>query len=121
MPEEVAFREDLQVIQVTSRGAVTEEDLRRSLEAALEIRRERGIHKVLVDATGETAFPSAFPSYDFGTNLARADPGLQFAVVTPPGTEIDLRFLETVVTNRGGRVKVFRSTDAALAWLADDR
>ena len=120
MPETVVVREDLQIIHVDSYGDVTIEDLESSLDAVLQIRRERGLTKVLVDASKETSLPSLMRIYDFGSNVAANLRGVRIAVAISPHTQEDLSFMETVARNRGALVAVFVSVDAALAWLMSE-
>lgn len=117
MPERVTIREDLQIIQVDSYGDVTEEDLKGSLDEVMRVHGETGISKVLVDATQETSLPQTFPLFEFGAELAAELLTIQFGVAVSPEVADDLRFLENVTRNRGMNVKMFDSTDAALAWL----
>ncbi|MBL1143031.1 MAG: STAS/SEC14 domain-containing protein [Proteobacteria bacterium] len=119
MPEKVSVREGIQIIQVESYGDITTTDLQGSLNAVLKIRQDRGLTRVLVDATKETSFPSIVPVFEFGSELAEAVRGVTFAIATAPEMRHKMEFLETVVLNRGGYVKVFDSVDAALAWLTE--
>jgi len=69
-------------------------------------------------AVAKLRHPHILPVFDFGEELAKAhDKGMQFAIVTSPGTALDLQFLETVARNRGGFVQNFMSEEEALIWL----
>ncbi len=120
MPEKVSVNEDLGIIQVDSHGEVTEEDLMGSLKEIVRISSERGIKKVFVDATSEESLPRMIPLHEFGSELASVLRDVQFAVAVAKHLGDDLSFLETVTNNRGMRVAMFDSTDAALAWLRED-
>ena len=117
MPEKVTLDEDLGIVRIESYGGVTVDDMKASLASALSIHRERRLTKGLVDATRVTSYPSTLPIYDFGSEAAELLRGFRIAIAAPPGELVDPTFFETVVGNRGGTVRVFDSTDAALAWL----
>ena len=119
MPEKVTVSEDLEIIRIESWGDITAVDLKGSLEAVIKIRQERGLTKVLVDATGDTSLPSTLPVFEFGAELAGGVRGMRFAIVANAKVREDLDFMETVVRNRGGQMKMFESTQDALAWLTE--
>ena len=58
--------------------------------------------------------------FEFGSHLASRVKGMRFAVATSPVMLDGLAFLQTVVFNRGGLLRVFDSVDAALAWLTEE-
>ena len=118
MPEDVTVLEGQEIIKVHSWGIIKPRDLWKTLQTVMRIHDESGLRKVLVDATGENTFPATGDVFDFGEELAKAhDKGMQFAIVTSPGTALDLQFLETVARNRGGFVQNFMSEEEALIWL----
>lgn len=119
MPEKIALLEDLQIYRIDSYGDVSIEDMKQSLAQLVEMQRESGLRRVLVDATKETSLPPAGPLYEFGSELAKTVAHLTFAIAVAPGLARDLGFIETVTRNRGMQVRVFDSVDAALAWLND--
>jgi hypothetical protein len=119
MPEEVSILEDLGIIQVDSYGRVTEGDLLVSMEEILAIQKERGLSRVFVDASRETALPSALPLHQFGSVLSQDATTLKFAVLVSDQVREDLRFLETVTQKRGMQVRMFDSRAEALAWLRE--
>ena len=120
MPEEVTILEDLSIIRVDSYGVVTQEDLIGSMREVSRIHRERGLTRVLVDATRETSLPSTFPLYEFGSDLARALRAVRFALVPAPDLKEDLTFLETVAINRGLEVEIFDSVPDAIQRLTQE-
>jgi hypothetical protein len=120
MPETVSIREDLQIIHVDSYGDITVEDLKTSLNTILRFRKERGLTRVLVDATKETSLPSTLPIFEFGKDFAARVRGMSFALVAGQVTRDRVELLETVAINRGADVEMFDTTDAALAWLTED-
>ena len=120
MPEEVTIREDLQVIHVRSRGDITTEDFKKSLDAILRIRQAQGLTKVFVDATKATSYPSTTSIFVFGSEAVEPLRGIKLAIASPPGIRDDPAFFETVTRNRGAVVRSFDSPDAALAWLTKE-
>jgi hypothetical protein len=120
MPERVTIRKDLRIIQIDSYGTVTAGDMRRSLEEVAEIHREQGLSRVFVDATQETSLPSTLPLFEFGSALSESLRVLKFAVAVAPTLKDDFAFLEDVTRNRGMQVRMFDSSDAALAWLLEE-
>ena len=74
MQTKVTILEEGQVIWVDSRGDLSEQELRATHEAVLKIHRERGLDKVMVDATKQTSVPSTLPVFEFGRDFARDKP-----------------------------------------------
>ncbi len=119
MPEEVTVRDDLQVIQVTSCDDVTMEEFTKTLSSILKIRKDRGLTKVFVDGTAVTSYPSTFPVFEFGSQVAASLRGMRVAIVATPDKRDESSFFETVARNRGVNVRIFNSPDTALAWLTE--
>ena len=119
MPEEVSILEDLEIIRVDSYGQVTEGDLLASMEEILAIQKERGLSRVFIDASRETALPSTHPLHQFGSVLSQSATTLKFAVLISDQVREDLQLLETVTQNRGMQVRMFDSSVEALAWLRE--
>ena len=119
MPENVTVREDLQVIEVISSGEVTSEDFKMTLSSIVTLKEERGLSKVFVDGTDVSSYPSTFPVFDFGKQASQSLRGTWVAIAVAPEFHDQAVFFETVVHNRGGNVRVFDTSDAALAWLKE--
>jgi hypothetical protein len=121
LPEEVTMREDLELIHVRSYADVTNKDFKRTLDSILGIREERGFAKVLVDATKVTSYPATLSVFDFARLAADSlrGKGIRVSVVVALDQRDETEFFETAARNRGGSIRVFDSTDAALAWLAE--
>ncbi len=120
MPETVTFDEDLKIVRIDSYGDVTVEDLRSTLASALKLHKERGLSRGFIDATKVTSYPSTTSIFDFGSQGVDQLRGLRIAIAAPSGKLVDPVFFETVTRNRGVNVRVFDSTDAALAWLIEE-
>ena len=112
--------EDLDIVRIESYGDVTTEDLRATLELALRFHEERGLTRGFVDATKVTSYPSISSIFDFGSQAAASISGIKVAIAAPPGMLDDPVFFETVARNRGAKLRVFDTPDAALAWLTKE-
>jgi hypothetical protein len=120
VPEKVSIIEDRKIIKVDSFGVIKIEDLRNSMNEVTRIHQEQGLNKVFVDATRETAFPSAIPTFEFGSELAQSMVNLKIAVITSQKMKNIIRFLETVAQNRGAQLQIFDSEEEAFAWLGKE-
>lgn len=117
MPETVMINKRLGFIQIDSSGHVDRTDLYLSLQSVLEIAENKGLKKVMVDATKQTSLPSILDLFQFGTELSNRAKALKHAVVVSKQPHEDLDFVETVVVNRGVRMRLFDSVVNAAAWL----
>ena len=119
MPERVSILEDKGIILVESFGTISIDDIRNSLDQVIKLQIETGYKRILVDGSKETSMPETFPLFEFGEDLAKSLSGSQIAVITSLFTHNDLNFLETVIANRGGKIRLFEKLKDAYAWLAD--
>jgi len=116
MPEQVRVDEEAGLIEVRSFGRVSAEDIEGSIAEVGRLCAETGITHVLVDGTETETMPSVTGTYRAASGFPR---GIRIAVLlsaTQPAAAY-MRFGETVAQNRGVAIKLFRSRDAALAWL----
>jgi len=119
MPETVTVLEDQGIIEVRSFGEVSAEDWQKSVDIVMDLVRTRGMTKVLVDSLTLVSMPKTWTLYEFGNLLAttKFPQSVRIAAVIQGPLREDLKFIETVATNRGRRMKVFNSIDEATAWL----
>jgi hypothetical protein len=119
MSETVEVMEDLGIIKITSLGKITENDLHNSRMLVREICRQRGLNKILVDATGQTNSLPTMAAFVHARILAEDDffRKAKHAIIVSEQTNKDLHFLETAAYNRGGRVRLFSNREKALSWL----
>ena len=117
MPEELRIDEDLQIVRITATGDVTAEDQKAMHAQLAEVVRDRGLDKLIVDGTRATSFPDPVALFDHGQRHIEVIREVWTAVIIPPDSDIDLRFLEDVIINRGGYMRIFPSECKALAWL----
>lgn len=120
MPERVAVREDLQIIQIDSYGEVTARDMRESLQEVVRLHEKHGLDRVLIEASHETSLPSTVPLYGLGAELSASVGDVRFAIVACPKLRGDQAFLENVARNRGAKIRVFDSEEEAVAWLISE-
>ena len=119
MPETVTVLEDQGIIEVRSFGEVSAEDWQKSVDIVMELVRDRGLTKVLVDSLDLVSIPRTWTLYEFGNLLAaiKFPPSVRIAATIQGPLREDLKFIETVATNRGRQLKVFGSIDEAITWL----
>ncbi len=117
MPETVTVLEDQKIIHVVSIGDITYDDLQETLAAVLKLQQERGINRVLVDATRQESFPDTMPVFEFGEAVPAALGDAKIAIAISPRTWEAVQFFSTVARNRGANVEMFDTTDEALKWL----
>lgn len=117
MPESVSIDKEHGVIRVDSTDLVEKEDMERSLEAVLQIAREQGLMKIMVDATSLGMLPSIIDLHSFASELSRRTKGMRHAIVVSEHSPKNVGYVETVAQNRGAIIRTFFSKDEALAWL----
>ena len=117
MPESVEVRGD--VIHITSVGRLTPEDLEKSRQTVMQLVKESGIHKLLVDALEASMelqdLDAFFHIYTIIRDGQLRD--LKHAVVVSVENQDTFFLMETASGNRDVRFKIFRSTAEALDWL----
>ena len=105
------------VILIVSFDDVGEIDLMESLERVLQIVRDQGLNKVMVDTRRQISLPSTIALYYFAAELSKQARGLKHAIVTAGQLSEEMRFIDTVGQNRAVNVQLFSSRDEALSWL----
>jgi hypothetical protein len=119
MPDVISINTELNLIEVRSTGVVRKNDILSSIAKIIEIHKETGLNKVLVDTTRQASMPMATEAFEIFSNWP---PELKLAFLTRPQqpTEEDIIFAETVGVNRSGRMKIFQDQSAAIEWLNAD-
>jgi len=87
---------------------------------AITFSKEKGIHRLLIDATNWTGHkkPSAAERFDWGEAFAAAaGPTVKVALVARPELMDPEKFEVTVATNRGMVGNVFDSEREGVEWL----
>lgn len=119
MPELVSLSEDKSYIIVKSFGNVEKGNPIESLKEVLKLHDELGINRVLVDVREIENVPKIFDIFSFGEKLADSTRkiAIRFAVLVGNKKTESSVFVETVVLNRGGTLRVFKDNESALEWL----
>ena len=115
MPDEIRIDEDQRIAYVRSYGDVTRADIDSSIAVILEAFTAGGVDKVLVDVTGQTSLPGSFNLYEIFSHFPREIRAALISSEQP--TSKDIRFIETVASNRALTFQVFSDRENALSWL----
>jgi len=89
------------------------------IQEIAETSKREGLDKVLCDVRGMTGKIPVMNSFQLAVAGAGAFLGLQVAAVYRK-EDID-PFVETVIVNRGGRVRIFSDMKSAKQWLGVDK
>ncbi|MFX0098409.1 MAG: hypothetical protein ACFFCS_02435 [Candidatus Hodarchaeota archaeon] len=121
MPEEISLSEDKKYILIKSFDEVKKEDVLNSLNKVIKIYEEFGLNRVLVDARDAEIVPGILEMFLFGDELADSTRDLKFrsALVIGEKKIPSYEFVETVVQNRGGVLKIFKDIKNGLKWLLE--
>ena len=118
MPEEVKLNKEEGIIEVSSYGVVTKQDIINSVDIVLKINRDTGIDKVLVDTREQTLMPSSIEIVELFAEKFPHD--MKVAVITSEeqATKRDIDFAEIIAANRFfDKFRMFPSKEQAMAWL----
>ena len=113
MPEAVALDREKQLMRVRFDPNATVDDWKSTLVLVRQLSEETGIRRVLIDVRDQTELANTTTLYEFARQLPKS---ISFAVVCDIHLE-NHRFIETVATNRGLRVKDFITEPDAIEWL----
>jgi hypothetical protein len=116
MPETVTVRKG-SYIHVKSTGELTLKEYKKTLAKIIEIFKETGINKVLVDTLEQTKTPSVLETMIGAEDLILHAPRTLVAIVSKDKHDSDRAFFRNVANNRGGIVKLFLDEKSALDWL----
>ena len=116
MPETVTVREG-RYIHVKSTGELTLNEFKNTLSRIVDIFKETGINKVLVDTLEQTKTPSILETMIGAEDLVLQAPRTLVAVVSKDKDDWDRAFFRNVANNRGGIVQLFLDEKSALDWL----
>jgi SpoIIAA-like len=120
MPDKIEVNEESGIIQITSYGEITGEDLKNTRRIVSEIIRQTGFCKLLVDTTGlqctipvMTTFEHAYIISD--ENVFKTLKHAILVISSPVKRDLDL--MVKIATNRGGSIKMFHTREEAFSWL----
>ena len=119
MPAVVSADEANKVIRVILHGVMDMAVVKQSVEDASEYYTQ-GYTKALIDVTEQELNPSTMDTYDLAISLLNKVPKLKQALFISKDSTSETRFLETVLLNRGGMMRIFWSEEKAIEWLMDD-
>jgi hypothetical protein len=114
---------DEEIIYLRFSGESDSSEHEQSRDEAAKICREKGLARVLVDMSAQTAFMASetMDLYKFGESFVKGSFPRQacIAVVADPTVPVgrDVNFVITVARNRGFRVQLFQDQEEALQWL----
>lgn len=118
MPDHITIDDLTRTVHVRSHGAVSIEDIRLSLATVQEVQRTKSYERVLVDAREQQSMPSSFDLYKLFTTIQPTS--LRIAVLVNRGqrTAEDIKFIETLASNRGIQIRMFAYERKARRWLS---
>lgn len=116
MPVDIKINRGEGKIEIRSYGDLSQRDMESAIANVLQMAKESGIYRVLVDATQIQSFPNTtkiFKTFSFFPQE------LKVAVIVDKNqpTANDIRFVETVTANRGRRFQTFLAIPDAVEWL----
>ena len=119
MPESIKILEGTDIIQITSYGKVTRRDLKKSSEEVYSICRDKGITKILVDASRITERMPAIVAVEHGSYLAKNEifRHAKHAFVIAENIYNNICVICICAFKRGVNIKSFVSKTDAIKWL----
>lgn len=119
----VDFESNLQIVVLTYLGKVTGEEVQEAAAARIDMGREKGVTKFLIDAKKLDADRFVTSSvYDIPTRLypEKDFQKTNYIAILSPELETSkemVKFFENVCRNRGWQVKMFPHYEIAMEWL----
>lgn len=102
---------------VTAHGDFAIGGILRMIEAIAADSERQGCHKILIDVTALTGYPSTVEQFEIARATAERLQRKRVAVLVSTPTTVREGFGDTVAINRGGVVQSFNVESEALAWL----
>jgi hypothetical protein len=118
------YNRKLQIVELVCTGRYTSQESLESTTKAIALGKENGDANALVDAS-EAEFNMSVVDFLILPEREYVEQDMnrriRVALVPPTGTKDkeDARFYETVCVNRGWKVRIFSSRDAAIEWLTE--
>lgn len=105
-----------------ARGTYSLDGTMATFRAAVEECGRRRHHSLIVDVRGIDGNVSTTDRFDFGGRMAQtlANMNLRFALYSRPDQLTREGFLQSVMVNRGARVRVDSDLERIHAWLAQE-
>lgn len=121
MPYTMEYLEKEGIALITNTGDFTHEDFMKQAQEALELSLTKDCKRLLVDCTSMIVKSKTVEIFDTAKFYDEIDAPRKnaIALVVSKGTdtEADLKFYETVCTNRGWLVRMFDDRGSAMKWL----
>lgn len=119
MPDKFQINEKLGLLEITSTGIVTADDIDDSIEKSKAAFEKLGINKLIVDTTKQEKMPGTVSIHRIFSNFPR---NISLALVAERNqlTENDIIFGENVAVNRGVRMRIFYNREEAIKWLNEE-
>jgi hypothetical protein len=117
MSEMVCVDEKSGIIQITSSGTVSLEELSHTLDEVLRIIESEKLSKILVDATGTNKLPFIFHLHILAREISSRVRGTFHAIIVAKQTPVEMSLIENATSHREKNIKIFTSREDALPWL----
>ena len=116
MPDEINVDEQSGIIHVRSYGILTKNDVLDSIRQMSQINTEMNINKVFIDTREQEKLLNVLDIYEIFTKFPKH---IFVALLAEEDQKTfpNVSFTETFCQNRGLKVKMFFSKDAAMEWL----
>ncbi len=119
MPIRVTLNRQIGVIEVNAHGDLLRSEMEEANVEILRIYREKGINKILGDATKVEKAPSTADSFEVWSEFPREFRHAIVLRVSDPTGE-NASFIENVGVNRGQNMRVFETREDAIRWLLEE-
>jgi len=119
----VEYSDDLQIVILTYEGRVSGEDIKKAAAARIDMGRQKGVTKFLVDTKKVEADETAIIEiYDIPDKLypeKHAQITDQIAMIRPYSSTSRkmVKFFEDTCVNRGCYMMTFQNRESAINWL----
>lgn len=121
MPYVINFLDNEGIILIKNSGILRYEDYANQAMEAFELGQNKQSELYLADCTRMENIANVFEIFDLPDFYARINipRSIKIAVLLSDNavTNEDLKFYETISTNRGWQVKLFSDQDSAIVWL----
>jgi hypothetical protein len=118
MPESVSVMKNRDIIQITSWGHITREDMQATTQEIMALCRENEFTKIFVDMRKAEKLPGTEALFEVAVNSRNlSNNQIKTAVLVSEAVKADRKFAEDVAVNRGSVEKIFDTKVEALAWL----
>ena len=117
------YRDDLEIVVLTYSGKVCGTDIKEAASARIDMGKQKGITRFLIDTREIEVDESATMSiYELPTSIYPDEENgriSRIAIIGPKSSESKtmVRFFENACVNRGWLVNTFQDYESAIEWL----